>query len=98
MTTDITRSSLVYSFKPIIEDYVSQAQLEIKIISNDYDEAKETEKILKKILSMKSDTPFTTYNNITFKSYLSGGGILFDDAIQMYEDTLIFIIKYKGDR
>ncbi|WP_251860394.1 hypothetical protein [Clostridium sp. Marseille-Q2269] len=94
-TTDVGKPSLVYNYTLVINDYVSQTQLEIKIIWNDYDEVKEIENKLKEILAMKSDSPFITYKGITFKSSLSGGGILFREDLQMYEDSLIFIIKWK---
>lgn len=94
-TTEVDKPSLVYSYTPVVNDYVSQTQLEIKIIWNDYDEIKKIENKLKEILALKSDTPFITYKGITFKSSLSGGGLLFRDDLQMYEDSLIFIIKWK---
>ncbi|GAA0735435.1 hypothetical protein [Clostridium oceanicum] len=97
-TLDINNPSLVYNYTPITTDYVSQTQLEIKIIWNDYDKLKEIEKELKRILAMKSDDSYITYDGVTFKSILSGGGLLFRDDLQIYEDSLIFIINFKYER
>lgn len=95
-TTDLKRPSLVYSYTPISKDYISQTQLEIKIIWNDYDKAKEIEECLEKIfINNESDSKFKTYKNITFKATRSGGGTLFRDDLQMFENSVIFIIKYK---
>ncbi|HAT4306268.1 TPA: hypothetical protein I9080_000016 [Clostridium perfringens] len=96
MTTDISKPSLVYSYTPITNDYISQTQLEIKVIWNDYDEVKAIEKCLEKIFINKaSDDKFKKYKNITFKSTRSGGGTLFRDDLQMFENSVIFIIKWK---
>lgn len=88
----------MYSYSPITKDYVSQTQLEIKIIWNDYDEVKEIEKCLEKILTNKdSDCKFKTYKDLIFKATRSGGGTLFRDDLQMFENSAIFIIKYRED-
>ncbi|MDQ0150568.1 hypothetical protein ACFO6R_12720 [Eubacterium multiforme] len=99
MTTDISKPSLVYSYAPIFKDYVSQTQLQINIIWNDYDEVKVIEKCLEDIFNSNvSDSKFKTYKYITFKATRSGGGTLFREDLQMFENSVIFIIKYKGDR
>ncbi|UBK38681.1 hypothetical protein KLF44_04510 [Clostridium perfringens] len=96
MTTDISKPSLVYSYTPIFKDYVSQTQLEIKIIWNDYDEVKAIEECLEKIfINKESDSKFKTYKNLLFKATRSGGGALFRDDLQMFENSVIFIIKWK---
>lgn len=88
----------MYSYSPITKDYVSQTQLEIKVIWNDYDEVKEIEKCLEKILAKKdSDFKFKTYKDLIFKATRSGGGTLFRDDLQMFENSVIFIIKYRED-
>ena len=95
-TTDTEKPSLVYTYPPVVNDYVSQSQFEIKIIWNDYDETKAIEECLLKIFSNKeSDDKFKIYKNIDFKASVSGGGMLFREDIQFFEDSIIFVIKFK---
>ncbi|MDQ0459121.1 hypothetical protein QOZ91_000627 [Clostridium sardiniense] len=87
---------MVYSYTPIIKDYISQTQLEIKIIWSDYDEVEAIEECLEKIfINKESDSKFKFYKNIAFKATRSGGGTLFRDDLQMFENSVIFIIKFK---
>lgn len=86
----------MYSYSPIAKDYVSQTQLEIKVIWNDYDEVKTIEECLEKILINKeSDCKFKNYKDLIFKAIRSGGGTLFREDLQMFENSVIFIIKFK---
>lgn len=94
-TTDIENPSIVYNFTPINGGHIKQTQLELKIIWSDYDQVKEIETKINKIMDMAEDEPFITYGSTYFKSSLGGGGCLFTDNLQMYEDTLIFIITWR---
>jgi len=94
-TDDIAMPSIVYTFSPILGGTVKQSQLTLKVIWNDYDECKEIEKELNEILDQSDSDQFIIYNNTKFKSALSGGGILFNDGPQMFELTLIYIIKWR---
>lgn len=94
-TTDIGKPSVVYNATPISGGHIKESQLELKIVWNDYDQVKEIETNINKIMDMEEDKPFIAYGNTYFKSSLSGGGLLFRDDLQMYEDTLIFIITWR---
>lgn len=94
-TTDIEKPSVVYNFTPISGGHIKQNQLELKVIWSDYDEVKEIEDKINKIMDTEEDKPFTAYGNTYFRSSLSGGGCLFRDDLQMYENTLIFIITWR---
>lgn len=94
-TTDTEKPSIVYNFTPISGGHIKQSQLELKIIWSDYDKVKEIETNINKIMDMEEDKPFIAYGNTYFRSSLSGGGLLFRDDLQMYEDTLIFIITWR---
>lgn len=94
-TIDIESLSIVYNFSPISGGHIKQTQLELKIIWSDYDYIKEIEDKINKIMDMEEDKPFTDYGSTYFKSSLSGGGLLFRDDLQMYEDTLIFMITWR---
>lgn len=94
-TTDINKPSIVYNFTPLSGGHVKQSQLELKIIWSDYDECKEIEGAINNLLDMEEDVPFITYRKTRFKSSLGGGGCLFRDDLQMYENTLIFMITWR---
>jgi|LGOV01.1.fsa_nt_gb hypothetical protein len=97
-TTDINSPSVVYDFKPITRGYLNQSQLQLRIIWNDYDECKALEEKLndKKCLAFEEDAPFIVFGKTRFYSILSGGGVLFNEKVQMYEDTLIYILKWRN--
>lgn len=94
-TTDIKKPSVVYNFTPISGGHIKESQLELKVIWSDYDQVKEIETEINKIIDMEEDKSFIAYGNTYFKSSVGGGGLLFRDDLQMYENTLIFIIKWR---
>ncbi|WP_194190802.1 hypothetical protein [Clostridium chrysemydis] len=68
------------------------------MIWDDYDEVKVIEKYLEKIfINKESDDKFKKYKNIIFKATRSGGGTLFRDDLQMIENSVIFIIKWREE-
>lgn len=95
-TTDISKLSVVYRFTPFTGGHIKQSQLELKIIDKDYDACKKAEEKLDALLDMEPDDPFCKAGNVRFHSELSGGGILFNDGCQMYEDTLYFTIDWRN--
>ncbi|MBC3901414.1 hypothetical protein GH811_17580 [Acetobacterium malicum] len=94
-TEDLSDVSIVYTFSPVTGGLAKQSQLTLKVIWDDYDRCKEIEKELNEILDQSESDQFIIYNNTKFKSALSGGGVLFNDGPQMYELTLIYIIKWR---
>lgn len=94
-TTELDRTTLTYKFTPIGNKNINENQLELRVISSDYDQAKKIEYILCGLLDMKNEK-YIAYGNTYFYSEISGGGILFNDAVQMYENMLIFQIKWKA--
>lgn len=94
-TTDITSLSVAYTFTPIQGGKVKQSQLQLVIIDSDYDNCKAIEKKIIKILDIQENEPSISFGSSYFRSSLSGGGLLFNDGIQRYEDTLIFTIKWR---
>lgn len=86
---------LTYTITPISGGVVKESQCEIKIIDNDFDNALLIrEKILKK-LDMEAKEPSLVNHNIVLRSGLAGGGSLFNDSIQMWEISCIFIINWR---
>lgn len=86
---------LTYTISPIDGGVVKQSQCEVKIIDTDFDNALEIrEKILRK-LDMEAKDPSLVDHDIVFRSGLAGGGSLFNDSIQMWEVSCIFIINWR---
>lgn len=86
---------LTYTVAPIDGGVVKQSQAEIKIIDTDFDNALEIrEKILRK-LDMEDKEPSLVNSNVVLRSGLAGGGSLFNDSIQMWEVSCIFIINWR---
>ncbi|HAK42830.1 MAG TPA: hypothetical protein DCM59_09195 [Clostridium sp.] len=86
---------ITYTVTPIDGGVVKQSQVEVKIIDDDFDNAlKIREKILKK-LDMENKDPSLVNSNVVLRSGLAGGGSLFNDSIQMWEVSCIFIINWR---
>lgn len=86
---------LTYTVIPMNGGSVKQSQVEVKIIDSDYDDALEIrEKILSKI-DMTQNKPSLVNSQVVLRSGLAGGGQIFNDAIQMWELSCIFIINWR---
>ncbi|AOR24303.1 hypothetical protein [Clostridium taeniosporum] len=86
---------ITYTIIPINGGVVKQSQCEVKIIESDFDNALELrEKVLKK-LDMEDREPSLVDHDIVLRSGLAGGGSLYNDSIQMWEVSCIFIIKWR---
>ena len=94
-TTDIKGLSVVYMFTPVSGGHLKESQLELKIIHDDYDYCKEIEEQIKGLLDMEEDAPYVCTGKTRFRSQVAGGGCLFNDGVQMYEDTLYFILDWR---
>lgn len=86
---------LTYTVTPIDGGIVKQSQVEVKIIDDDYDNALEIRENILKKLDMTNKVPSLTNSNIILRSGLAGGGSLFNDSIQMWEVSCIFIINWR---
>lgn len=86
---------ITYTDTPISTGIIREDQVEIKIIHDDYDEAlKLKEDITNKLNIKYQDKPLLA-NNISFIGELAGGGSLFNDSIQVWELSLIFVIRWR---
>lgn len=95
LTTKIKTLSVLYKVVPIEGGHLKQSQLELIVTGKDYDECKSVEEKLLSILDMEEDEPFQISGTTRFHSGVSGGGILWNDSCQMWEDTLYFIVKWR---
>lgn len=93
-TTEVP--GVTYTDTPISTGLISEDQVEIKIIHNDIDEGLR----LKKSISDKFNTKYQDEpllaNDIQIISNLAGGGSIFNDSIQVWELSLIFIMKWRN--
>lgn len=94
-TTDLDNISVVYIFTPISGGHVKQSQLELKVIHAEYDVCKGYEEKITALMDMEEDQPFVLYRDVRFHSSVAGGGTVFNDGCQMFEDTLYFIIDWR---
>lgn len=94
-TTDLSALSVAYKFTRLSGGHVKQSQLELKIIDADYDYCKEIESKIADIMDMEDDEPFVVTGNIRFHSSVAGGGTIFNESCQRWENTLYFIIDWR---
>lgn len=94
-TENTKNLSIKYVVTPLSGGHVKQSQLQLVAIGPDYDECMAARERLCRILDMEPDQAPKRTENLIFHSELSGGGLLFNDAYQMYEDTLYFIIDWR---
>lgn len=95
-TTNLKDISVVYRVTPISGGHLKQSQLELKIIHADYDVCVDYERQIVELLDMEEDIPFVITGGIRLHSKLAGGGIIFNDGCQMFEDTLYFLIDWRN--
>ena len=95
-TTDISKPSIVYEIKPIIGGIIKQSQLQLKLLTNDAELVLELEEDLDRLFDFNiQDYNKILINDISFRSEKSGGGLLFRDDLKVYENTLIYIVKWR---
>lgn len=83
---------VTYNHAPISGGPVKQSQFEIKIIDDDLDRAID---LREKVNSLLDNGNAISTANIHLLSSLSGGGQLFNDSIQVWELSAIYIIKWR---
>lgn len=86
---------VTYTITPINGGVVKQSQAEIKIIDPDFDNALGIRENILKKLDMEDKEPSLVNHNIVLRSGLAGGGSIFNDSIQMWELSCIFIINWR---
>lgn len=94
-TTDLEGVSIAYSFTPISGGHLKQSQISLKIIGSDYDDCVEMEDKLNELLDMEEDESFVITGGFKFHSGVAGGGTVFNDECQMWEDTVFYILNWR---
>lgn len=86
---------VTYAVTPIEGGTVKTSQVELKVIANSIEEATQIrEKVIDK-LDMEDNDPSLVSENIHFRSQLAGGGFLFNDSIQTWELSSMFIVDWR---
>lgn len=86
---------VTYTVTPIDGGVVKTSQVEVKIIDSNYDNCLSIREKILKVLDLKENEPSLVDSNVVLRSGLAGGGSLFNDSIQMWELSLIFIITWR---
>lgn len=94
-TTEINKTSITYDFIPYANENINECQLKLRVIAKSYDEVKELEMIIRSFMDMKKNKPYILSGKTYFHSELAGGGCLYNDSYDMYENLLIFQIKWR---
>ena len=83
---------VTYSHVPISGGPVRESQFEIKIIDEDLDRAID---LREKVNLLLDNRNAIATESIHLLSSLAGGGQLFNDSIQVWELSVIYIIKWR---
>lgn len=92
-TTEIP--GITYTDTPISTGIMREDQVEIKIIHNDIDEAFKLKEAISNKLNVKYQDKLLIANDIALVGTLAGGGSIYNDSIQVWELSLIFIMKWR---
>lgn len=88
--------NIAYTFSDISSGHLSQSQLTLNVISDDYDTGMEAHDKIAKLLAMEEDDPFISYGDTRFRSVLSsGGGRLFNEDLQKWELKRYYLIDWR---
>lgn len=86
---------VVYDVRPITEGSIKQSQVEIKIIHEDFDKGLEIRQKIIENLHFDIKKPSQCIDNIVFRGELSGGGTVFQEEVQAWEISIIFIMTWR---
>lgn len=92
-TTEIP--GFTYTHTPVSSGPINESQYEIKVIDDDLDRALQKRNELIALLNVDISKPSLVQDNLVFRASLAGGGQLFNDSIQVWELSLIFIVKWR---
>ncbi|MFX0547913.1 hypothetical protein ACOAKC_01130 [Hathewaya histolytica] len=93
-TTDLTKPCIVYTDAPGTGGYIYNNRIELRIIASEYDLMLDIEKRVLQLLDIKDHEPSVKENNITFRSFLNGGGTM-EGPNNTIERLLFFNVNWK---
>lgn len=87
---------VTYTVTPLEGGEVKTSQVEVKSIAKTLEEvATIRQKIINK-LDITDNKPSLVEKNIHLRSGLAGGGFIFNEAIQVWELSTIFIVEWRN--
>ena len=92
-TTEVP--GMTYTHTPVSSGPINESQYEIKVIDDDLDRALQKRNELIALLNVDMSKPSLVQDSLVFRANLVGGGQLFNDSIQVWELSLIFIMKWR---
>lgn len=87
---------IVYNVTPISGGVVRESQLEVKVIDSDLDRSLDIREKINKEFDMTLCRPSPNVNGTVFRGSLTGGGFLFNDSIQLWETTTLYLIRWRN--
>lgn len=89
--------NVAYTFSEVSRDHLSQSQLTLNVICEDYDTGMKIHEKISGILAMEEDVPFVMYGGTRFRSELiPGGGRLYNEEIQLWELKRYYKIDWRN--
>lgn len=86
---------VTYTITPMSGGAVKESQVEVKSIADSIDRAIEIRDSINEVLDMTEQVPSINSRGVTLRSQLAGGGQLFNDSIQVWELSCIYIITWR---
>lgn len=86
---------VTYTITPITDKAIKESQVEFKVISDDYEQTLEVRELILDRFAMTDKSTSLVSDDIVLVSELAGGGSLFNDSIQTWEESRIFIMKWR---
>lgn len=86
---------VTYTITPLTGGLVKESQVEVKYIDSNIDKALMLREAVTKVLDLTEQMPSICLGDFVIRSKLSGGGILFNDSIQMWELSSIYIFDWR---
>lgn len=93
-TTNTDKCSVVTNFTPTIVGVIITGNMEFKVISPSRDEMDKIVTAIINLMGMR-DLKYKTYKGVYFYSEYAGGGEVFNPDYRMYENSLIFNVKWR---
>lgn len=88
--------NIAYTYTDVSCDHLSQSQMTLNVICEDYDDGVLMHDKIRGVLAMESDAPYRIYGTTRFRSELSaGGGRLYNEEIQKWELKRYYMIDWR---
>ncbi len=86
---------LTYTITDVSGGNIKESQVEIKVISDDYAQCVDLRDFISKKIDMNDQSKTIVVDDVILRSELAGGGQIFNDSIQTWELSRIFIMKWR---